>query len=67
MTHNLTEAVLFADRVFSMTPRPGRFSRVIEVPFERPRSLDLVLEPEFQEIVHSARQGLSDFDTEVRG
>jgi NitT/TauT family transport system ATP-binding protein len=58
VTHNIAEAVLLADRVTVMTPRPGRIADVIDVPFERPRYPELAKEPEFQELVFRAYQGL---------
>ena len=58
VTHNLTEALLLADRVVLMTPRPGRISDVIEVPFERPRVAEMAMEPEFQRLVLRAHAGL---------
>ena len=58
VTHNLTEALLLADRVVVMTPRPGRVSDVIDVPFERPRVAEMAMEPEFQKLVLRAHAGL---------
>ena len=58
VTHNLTEALLLADRVVVMTPRPGRISDVIDVPFERPRVAEMAMEPRFQELVKRAHAGL---------
>jgi NitT/TauT family transport system ATP-binding protein len=58
VTHNITEAILLADRVIVMTPRPGRIADVIEVPFERPRAQQMAAEREFQELVLRAYQGL---------
>jgi NitT/TauT family transport system ATP-binding protein len=58
VTHNITEAILLADRVIVMTPRPGRIADSIDVPFERPRSQEMATEPEFQELVLRAYGGL---------
>ncbi len=58
VTHNITEAILLADRVVVMTPRPGRIADVIDVPFERPRVQEVIADREFQELVLRAYRGL---------
>jgi NitT/TauT family transport system ATP-binding protein len=58
VTHNITEAILLADRVIVMTPRPGRIADVIDVPFPRPRRQEMAASPEFQELVLRAQRGL---------
>ncbi len=50
VTHDIEEALFVADRVFVMTPRPGRVSADIAVPFGRPRTMELRAEPEFQQL-----------------
>ena len=64
VTHNITEAILLADRVIVMTPRPGRIADVIDVPFDRPREQEMVAEREFQELVLRAYRGLQVPDTD---
>ena len=50
VTHSVDEAVLLADRVVVMSPRPGRIERVIDVAIERPRGLRARRDPEFLRI-----------------
>ena len=47
VTHDIDEAILLGDRVIVMTARPGRIKADIRVGIQRPRSMDLVMEPDF--------------------
>jgi NitT/TauT family transport system ATP-binding protein len=58
VTHSITEAVLLADRVVTVSARPARVTATTEVPFPRPRVLDLQYEPAFQALVRSIRADL---------
>ena len=64
VTHNITEAILLADKVVVMTPRPGRIADVIDVPVARPRAPEMVAERGFQELVLRAYGGLQVPDTD---
>ena len=55
VTHDLIESAFLADRVLVMSNRPGRVIMELEVPFERPRNLDIRFEKEFVDIVHQLR------------
>jgi NitT/TauT family transport system ATP-binding protein len=48
VTHSIPEAILLADRVVVMTPRPGRIARVLTVDLPRPRTIDLEYDPRFK-------------------
>ncbi|TCV93011.1 ABC transporter ATP-binding protein [Biostraticola tofi] len=47
ITHDTDEAILLADRVVVMTPRPGRVREIIKVDIPRPRPLSCLTSPEF--------------------
>jgi NitT/TauT family transport system ATP-binding protein len=49
ITHSIDEAVLLADRVIVMTPRPGRVEQILTVDLPRPRGLGARREGEFLE------------------
>ena len=51
VTHSIPEAVLLADEVVVMTPRPGRIAATVPVPIERPRRARHLHAPEFHALV----------------
>jgi NitT/TauT family transport system ATP-binding protein len=49
ITHSIDEAVLLADRVIVMSPRPGRIEQVYDIALARPRGLAARSHPAFIE------------------
>jgi NitT/TauT family transport system ATP-binding protein len=47
ITHSVDEAVLLADRVAVMSPRPGRIERLLAIDLPRPRGLAARRDPRF--------------------
>ena len=60
VTHGIEEALLLGDRVIAMTARPGRIKEDIDVPFARPRSMELERTPEFAQARHHVWELLRD-------
>jgi NitT/TauT family transport system ATP-binding protein len=48
VTHNISEAILLADRVVAMSPRPGRIAKVLEIDLARPRTIDMEFTSSFK-------------------
>ena len=48
VTHNIPEAILLADRVVAMSPRPGRIAKIVNVELKRPRTIDMEFTAQFK-------------------
>jgi len=55
VTHNIGESVFLSDRVFVMTPRPGRLAGVLTVDLPRPRTTAAMRDPLYSELVFEIR------------
>ena len=51
VTHRLDEAIYLSDRVVILTQRPTQVHSVVEVPFDRPRPLEIKRTPAFNEML----------------
>jgi len=50
VTHDVEEAIYLADRIFIMSAHPGTIVEDVQVPFDRPRNLELKQRNEFQDL-----------------
>jgi NitT/TauT family transport system ATP-binding protein len=58
VTHSIPEAVFLSSRVVVMSPRPGRITRVIDVPLGHPRNEETREDPTYFRVVTEVREAL---------
>jgi len=58
ITHDISEAVFLADRVFAISPQPGNLRLDLTIPLKRPRLEEDRFTPEFVELTHQLRQAI---------
>jgi len=69
ITHDVEEAIFLGDRVYVMTASPGRIKATIEVPFSKPREIEVVTSPEFvaikDQVLHLIREEFAKSDRQA--
>lgn len=58
ITHSIAEAVLLSDRIVVMTDRPGTIRETLEVNLPRPRTLDTLSDPGYNDLTDHIRRSL---------
>ncbi|PZO81972.1 MAG: ABC transporter ATP-binding protein [Mesorhizobium amorphae] len=58
ITHSIEEAVVLSDRVVVLSPRPGRVARIYDVPFSRPRSLEVMASREAFDLQNAIKRDI---------
>ncbi|WP_081756705.1 ABC transporter ATP-binding protein [Gorillibacterium massiliense] len=55
VTHSIPEAVFLSDRIFVLSPHPGRLSAVVDIPLPRPRTKELRNHPDYFKLIADIR------------
>ncbi|MBN9549836.1 MAG: ABC transporter ATP-binding protein [Alphaproteobacteria bacterium] len=58
ITHSIEEAIFLSDRVVVLTTRPGRVAKIYDVPFARPRSLEIMATKEVFDLTNRIRMDI---------
>lgn len=55
VTHSIPESIFLSDRVFVLSPHPGRLSAIVDIPLPRPRTAEMRNSPQFFELIARIR------------
>ena len=58
VTHSIPEAVVLSDRVAVLSARPGRITKVVDVPLPRPRHADVEDSDDYHQVLAEVRTAL---------
>ncbi|RAZ78136.1 ABC transporter ATP-binding protein [Mesorhizobium atlanticum] len=58
ITHSIEEAIFLSDRVVVLTTRPGRVAKIYDVPFARPRSLEIMATKEVFDLTNRIKMDI---------
>jgi NitT/TauT family transport system ATP-binding protein len=56
ITHSITEAIFLSDKVYIMSPRPGKIVEELHIDLPRPRDINIRETPEFTKYVSKIRE-----------
>jgi NitT/TauT family transport system ATP-binding protein len=56
ITHSIEEAIFLSDRVVVLSPRPGRVANIYDVPFPRPRSMEIMETKEVFDLTNAIKR-----------
>ncbi len=58
ITHSIEEAIFLSDRVIVLSPRPGRVAKEYDVPFPRPRSMEIMATREVFDLTNAIKMDI---------
>ncbi len=67
VTHSIEEALFLSDQVVVLTPRPGRVLNIYDVPFERPRTMEIMASKEVFDLTNRIKADIYGHQTSRKG